>query len=41
MAFGIDGYYSRERRHSTIGYLNQIEYEQRFVTARTYTTARP
>ena len=25
----IDGYYSRERRHSTIGYLSPINYEQK------------
>ena len=28
LAFWIDGYYNRERRHSTIGYLSPINYEQ-------------
>jgi transposase InsO family protein len=28
LAFWIDGYYNRERRHSTIGYLSPIDYEQ-------------
>jgi transposase InsO family protein len=41
LAFWIDGYYNRERRHSTIGYLSPIDYEQQFVTARTLLTARP
>jgi transposase InsO family protein len=29
-AFWIDGYYNRERRHSTIGYLSPIDYEQQY-----------
>jgi transposase InsO family protein len=41
MAFWIDGYYNRERRHSTIGYLSPINYEQQYVTARTLTTVGP
>jgi transposase InsO family protein len=41
LAFWIDGYYNRERRHSTIGYLSPFDYEQQFITARTLTTARP
>ena len=28
LAFWIEGYYNRERRHSTIGYLSPIDYEQ-------------
>jgi transposase InsO family protein len=27
LAFWIDGYYNRERHHSTIGYLSPIDYE--------------
>jgi len=41
LAFWIDGYYNRERRHSTIGYLSPIDYEQQYIAARTLTTARP
>jgi len=41
MAFGIDGYYNRERRHSTIGYLSPIDYEQQFVNTRTLTPVEP
>jgi transposase InsO family protein len=41
LAFWIDGYYNRERRHSTIGYLSPIDYEQQFIATRTLTTARP
>jgi transposase InsO family protein len=37
LAFWIDGYYNRERRHSTIGYLSPIDYEQQFVNTRTLT----
>ena len=33
LAFWIEGYYNRERRHSTIGYLSPIDYEQRFIAA--------
>ena len=35
LAFWIEGYYNRERRHSTIGYLSPIAYEQRFIAAPT------
>ena len=31
LAFWIEGYDNRERRHSTIGYLSPIDYEQRAV----------
>ena len=31
----------QERRHSTIGYMSQIEYKQGFITARTLTPAEP
>ncbi|MCP9823253.1 IS3 family transposase [Cyanobium sp. L1E-Cus] len=41
MVFWIDGYYNRERRHSTIGYLSPIDYEQQFIATRTLTPARP
>jgi transposase InsO family protein len=34
LAFWIDGYYNRGRRHSTIGYLSPIDYEQQFVSTR-------
>jgi len=41
LAFWIDGYYNRERRHSTIGYLSPIDYEQQFIAPRKLTPARP
>ena len=41
LAFWIDGYYNRERLHSTIGYLSPIDYEQQFIVARTLANARP
>jgi len=41
LAFWIEGYYNRERRHSTIGYLSAIEYEQVFIAARTLTPLNP
>ena len=41
LAFWIDGYYNRERRHSTIGYLSPIGYEQQFITARTLSPVNP
>ena len=41
LAFWIDGYYNRERRHSTIGYLSPINYEQQFIAASTLTTVEP
>ena len=41
LAFWIDGYYNRERRHSTIGYLSPINYEQQFIAASTLKTVEP
>ena len=41
LAFWIEGYYNRERRHSTIGYLSPIDYEQRCSAARTLIPAEP
>jgi transposase InsO family protein len=41
LAFWIEGYYNRERRHSTIGYLSPIDYEQRRTASRTLTLAEP
>ncbi len=41
LAFWIDGYYNRERRHSTIGYLSPIAYEQQFINTRKLESARP
>lgn len=41
LAFWIDGYYNRERRHSTIVYLSPIDYKQQFITARTLTPVKP
>ncbi len=41
LAFWIEGYYNRERRHSTIGYLSPIDYEQRWTASRTLTLAEP
>ncbi|MCP9808637.1 hypothetical protein KBY58_04220 [Cyanobium sp. HWJ4-Hawea] len=37
LAFWIDGYYNRERRYSTIGYLSPIDYEQQFINTHTPT----
>lgn len=34
LAFWIEGYYNRERRHSTNGYLSPIDYEQQFIADR-------
>ena len=41
LAFWIEGYYNRERRHSTIGYMSPIDYEQAFIAARTLTPMTP
>jgi len=41
LAFWIEGYYNRERRHSTLGYLSPIDYEQGWTTRRTLTPAEP
>jgi putative transposase len=41
LAFWIDGYYNRERRHSTISYLSPIDYEQQFITARKLKPVKP
>ena len=41
LAFWIEGYYNRERRHSTIGYLSPIDYEQQFVVAHTLIPVNP
>jgi transposase InsO family protein len=40
LAFWIDGYYNRERRHSTIGYLSPINYEQQSINTRKLTPVR-
>jgi transposase InsO family protein len=37
LAFWIKGYSNRERRHSSIGYLSPIVYEQQSIAARTLT----
>ncbi|MFM7551130.1 MAG: integrase core domain-containing protein [Cyanobacteriota bacterium] len=41
LAFWIEGYYNRERRHSTISYLSPIDYEQQFIAAPTLTPVNP
>jgi putative transposase len=41
LAFWIDGYYNRERRHSTIGYPSWIGNEQQFINADTFTPVEP
>jgi putative transposase len=41
LAFWIESYYDRERRHATIGYLNQIDYKQQFIAAPTLTLVTP
>jgi putative transposase len=41
LAFWIDGYYNRERRHSTIGYLSPIGYEQQSINTRTLSPVEP
>jgi transposase InsO family protein len=35
LAFWINGYYNRERRHSRIGYLSPIDYEKQFINTST------
>lgn len=41
LAFWIEGYYNRERRHSTSGYKNPIDYERVFMTSRILTFVNP
>jgi transposase InsO family protein len=41
LAFWIEDYYNRKRRHSTIGYLSPIDYEQQFIAAPTLTLVNP
>ena len=41
LAFWSEGYYNRERRHSTIGYISPIDYEQRFIATSTLTPVNP
>ena len=41
LVFWIEGYYNQERRHSTIGYLSPIDYEQQFIAAPTLTLVNP
>ena len=41
LAFLIEGYYNRERRHSTIGYMSPIDYEQAFTTDCRLTPVNP
>lgn len=41
LAFWIEGFYNRERRLSTIGFLTPIEYEQQFIAASTLTPENP
>jgi transposase InsO family protein len=41
LTFWIDGYYNRERRHSTIGYVSPINYEHQFISAYILTTLKP
>lgn len=37
LPFWIEGNNNRERRHSTIGDISPIDYEQQFITAQTLT----
>jgi len=41
LAFWIDGYYNRQRRHSTIAYISPIDYEQQFINASTLIPVEP
>ena len=43
MGVHVDTLYNWRKtwRHSTIGYLSPIVYEQQYIAARTLTTARP
>jgi transposase InsO family protein len=41
LGFWIDGYYNHERRHSTIGYLSPINYEQVSINTLTLTPVEP
>jgi transposase InsO family protein len=41
LAFWIEGYDNRERRHSTMGSISPIDDEQRFITPPTLTPVNP
>jgi len=41
LAFWIDGYYNRERCHSTLSNLSLVDYEQQFVAIRRLTHTVP
>lgn len=41
LSFWIEGYYNRERRHSTIGFLSPINYEQCLATTPTIISVKP
>ena len=41
LGFWIEGYYNRERHHSTIGYISSIDCEQRFIATSTLTLVNP
>ncbi|MCP9849696.1 hypothetical protein [Cyanobium sp. Morenito 9A2] len=41
LAFWIEGFYNRERRHSTIGCIRPIDCEQRFIATFTITPVNP
>ncbi len=41
LAFWIEGYYNRERRHSTIGYISSTDYEHRFIATSTIMSVNP
>ena len=41
LAFWIEGYYNRERRHSTIGFLSPINYEQCLAATPTIVPVKP
>ena len=41
LAIWIAGYYNRERRNSTIGYLSPIDYEQQAINTRTLSLVEP
>jgi putative transposase len=41
MAFWLDCYYNRERRHSMIGYPNPIDFDQHFINTLTINHVEP
>ena len=41
LAFRIDGYYNREHRYSTIGYLSPTDYVKQFINTHKHISVTP